>query len=429
AYTLDDVNLTDEWRAADQYLAMGQATSVRGLLTVEEKYLATPEFNTMAADKHGNALYSDVGDTPNVSSRLIQACLPPGQATEVYQETGLITLDGTTTACAWGTDKGTPVPAIFDGSQEPHTIRTDYVENSNDSYWLANPGDPFPAYSPIIGPVDYPQGLRTRLGNMMIAERVAGTDGLGQPKFTVPTMQAMWEGDRSLLAELALTSLVSACEKAPVQKASDGTTVDLTAACRALAGYEKYENGDLDASGGWLFTQWADTLTSGQIWTVPFNPSQPLTTPNTLDVANPDVLRALADAVLGLQASHIALTATFGQVQHATRGRDVIPVHGCSGAIGCFNVIETSTGPGNPFTPGDYGEADRGSSLVMTTELTPGGPVSEGILTYSQATNPLSPWYANMTKLYSQKKWVHLPYTPAQLAAQPGNHTVVLTTS
>ncbi len=178
--------------------------------------------------------------------------------------------------------------------------------------------------------------------------------------------------------------------------------------------------------GNRVTTQWAYNLDPGQIWTVPFNPRAPLTTPNTLDVANPAVLRALADAVLSMRASHTALNATFGQVQHATRGRDIIPVHGCSGAIGCFNVIEANASPGNPFTPGDYGEADRGSSLVMTTELTPGGPVSQGILTYSQATDPLSPWYANMTKLYSEKRWVHLPYTPAQLAAQPRNHTMVL---
>jgi acyl-homoserine-lactone acylase len=77
--------------------------------------------------------------------------------------------------------------------------------------------------------------------------------------------------------------------------------------------------------------------------------------------------------------------------------------------------------------PGDYGEVSLGSSMVLTVELTSSGPRAEGILTYSQATNPLSPWYANMTKLYSQKRWVQLPYTPAQLADQAGNHTLVLT--
>jgi acyl-homoserine-lactone acylase len=41
--------------------------------------------------------------------------------------------------------------------------------------------------------------------------------------------------------------------------------------------------------------------------------------------------------------------------------------------------------------------------------------VSEGILTYSQATDPTSRWYSNMTKLYSRGKWVKLPYTASEL--------------
>jgi acyl-homoserine-lactone acylase len=425
AYTVDDANLGDEWRAVNQYFEMGRATSVRDLLNVEEKYLAIPSFNTMAADKYGNALYADVENTPGVSDALITKCLPAGLATAVYQETGLITLDGSTTNCAWQTGKGAPVSGILNGSQEPHTIRTDYVENSNDSYWLANPSAAFPAYSPIIGSIDIPQGLRTRLGNEMIAERVAGTDGLGAPKFTIQTMQRMWENDRSLLAELVLKPLVSACEQAPVQPSSNGTTVNLTPACDALAGYEKYENGDLDASGGWLFTIWYNSLDEGVPWAVPFDQAHPLTTPYGLDTADADVLRALADAVLSLQAQSIPLTASFGQVQHATRGADVIPIHGC--ATGCFNAIYTTLDPGSPLMPGDYGEVSLGSSMVLTVELTSSGPRAEGILTYSQATNPLSPWYANMTKLYSQKRWVQLPYTPAQLADQAGNHTLVLT--
>jgi acyl-homoserine-lactone acylase len=52
--------------------------------------------------------------------------------------------------------------------------------------------------------------------------------------------------------------------------------------------------------------------------------------------------------------------------------------------------------------------------------------VSQGILTYSQATNPKSPWFANMTKLYSEHRWVSLPYTAAQLAHDRGAHTTTL---
>lgn len=427
AYALDDVNIGDEWRAADQYFEMGRATSVAGLLRTESRYLAIPTFNTIAADKTGHALYGDVGDTPGVTAALLKKCLAPGLPTFVYDVAGLITLDGSTSRCDWRTARGTPVPGILPASQEPHTIRTDYVENSNDSYWLANPSHPFKAFSPVVGPINVEQGLRTRLGNEMIAERVAGTDGLGKPKFTIATLQAMWENDRSLLAELVLKPLVAACLKAPEQEASNGTMVDLTQACGALAGYEKYENGDLDASGGWLFEDWFNqSAVDGAFWKVPFSVRHPLTTPRGLGTSNPAILRALADAVLDLQAQAIPLTATYGQVQHSTKGSDVIAIHGCS--TGCFNAIYPGLADNDPFFPGDYGEVGDGSSLVMTTELTPHGPVSKGIVTYSQATNPLSPFYATMTNLYSQKKWVPFAYTAAQLAALKGTTTTVLKT-
>jgi acyl-homoserine-lactone acylase len=426
AYALHDVNLDDEMRAADQYFEMGRATSVRDLLRVESKYLAIPTFNTIAADKTGHALYADVGNTPGVTSALLKRCLPAGLPTLVYDIAGLITLNGSTTRCNWATAKGTPVPGILPASEEPHTIRTDYVENSNDSYWLANPSHPFKAFSPIIGPIDVEQDLRTRLGNEMIAERVAGTDGLGKPKFTIATLQAMWENDRSLLAELVLKPLVTACRKSPEHKAANGTKVNLTKACNALARYKKYENGDLDATGGWLFEVWYDLPFSGTFWKVPFNVKHPLTTPYGLDTSNPEVLKNLATAVLDLKAQHIPLTATYGQVQHSTKGSDIIPIHGCS--TGCFNAIYPGFGTNNPFYPGDYGEVGDGSSLVMTTELTPKGPVSQGIVTYSQATNPASPYYANMTKLYSRKKWVPFAYTAKQLAALKDTTTLVLKT-
>jgi len=422
AYALADAELTDGPRAANQFFVMGLSNSVEDLLEAESTYLATPTFNTVAADDKGHVLYADVGNTPNVTQRLISACTPGGAAQLVFAAAGVVTLDGSRSACAWGTDPNTPVPGIFNASNMPHTIRSDFVENSNDSYWLANPSAPFPAFSPIIGDIDTEQGLRTRLGDAMIEARVAGTDGLGPAKFTIPTMQAMWENDRSLLAELVLPALVRACRAAPTAEASDGTVVDLTAACSALAGYDG--TGRLNAAGGWLFAEWAVYAPSDNFWADAFDPTHPLTTPARLNASNPAILTALADAVLNLRAHDVALNATYGAVQHATRAGVVIPIPGCD--TGCFNVIDAGgEGPrGDPLTAAPYGEAYNGSSLVMTTELTRAGPVSQGILTYSQASDPTSPWSANMTTLYSQSRWVPLAFTPAQLSADTGATTI-----
>jgi acyl-homoserine-lactone acylase len=423
AYALDDITGPAIARTADEYLRMGQATSVHDLYDVEAKWLAIPTFNTIAADDRGNAYYGDVGATPAVSAAELKACLPAGLPTIVFDVAGVVTLDGSRSACAPADHAGTPEKGIFPASDLPHTFRRDYVENSNDSYWLANPAHPLTGFSPIIGKTDDAQNGRTRLGNALIAARVKGTDGLGAPKFTIATLQRMWEGDESELARLVLKDLVADCQVHPTAVASNGQTVSLAAACAALAGYNG--TGKVDASGGWLFSVWSDLDTDAQFFSTPFSPAQPLTTPaglNTTSTAAP--LKWLADAVLNLQAHGVPVDASYGQVQHAPQSKR-IPIPGCIGessgqGMGCFAAIyaaDDTPATAGPVNGGSYGEVVDGSSLVMTTQLNPSGPVSQGILTYSQASDPTSPWYENMTKLYSKGKWVKLPYTASALKA------------
>ena len=427
AYALYDAEVNNGARAANQYLHMGQATSVQGLYNVEAKYLAIPTFNTVAADDHGNAYYGDVGATPAVSQDEITSCTPGGGPLLVFRAARVITLDGSKTSCAPANFAGTPEEGIFPGSQLPHQFRRDYVENSNDSFWLSNPSHPLTGFSPIIGLTGTVQNLRTRLGNEMIAQRIAGSDGLGAPKFTVSTLQRMWEGDRSGAAENVLTDLVSQCKANPMQTASSGQTVDLTAACNALAAYKG--TGRLNDTGGWLFYAWYSTDTDPNFWATPFDATKPLTTPTGLNpgtATNPATpLKWLADAVLSLQAHNLPVTATYGQAQYAPQSRK-IAIPGCS--VGCFNAIYSSLGTATtPVKQAPYGQVYTGSSLVMTTQLNPSGPQSQGILTYSEATNPRSPYYSNMTKLYTQGKWATLAYTAQQLTAQhPGSELVIV---
>ena len=207
--------------------AWGRPASVRDLFNIEAHYLAIPTFNTIAADDRGNAYYGDVGATPAVSPAELKRCLPAGISTLVFSQARVVTLDGSQTSCAPATFPGTPQAGLFDAAHLPHAFRRDYLENSNDSYWLANPNHPLPAYSPIIGLTRTVQGLRTRIGNQMIQARVKGTDHLGAAKFTLGTLQRMWESDRSELAALVLRDLVADCRAHPSQTASNGQLVDL----------------------------------------------------------------------------------------------------------------------------------------------------------------------------------------------------------
>lgn len=115
--------------------------------------------------------------------------------------------------------------------------------------------------------------------------------------------------------------------------------------------------------------------------------------------------------MLNLQAHGIPLDASFRQVQFALQGP--IPIHGCS--AGCFNVITASTAAPRP-----YGQVNGGSGLIMTTELNSTGPISQGILTYSQASDPTSPWYENMKALLRAALGQAPLHSPAAQPRSPG---------
>jgi len=107
------------------------------------------------------AYYGDVGATPAVSQAEINTCTPPGLPQLVFAAARVVTLDGSRSECAPANYPDAPRKGIFSGRQLPHLFRTDYVENCNDSYWLANPFHPLTGFSPIIGRTGTVQSLRT----------------------------------------------------------------------------------------------------------------------------------------------------------------------------------------------------------------------------------------------------------------------------
>ena len=404
AYALSDANI-DNTKIVNQYIRMGRAKSVKDLLKIERKGRGVPFFNTIAADDKGKALYADVGRYQNVPQSLIDACTPPGLPSIVFAQARLITLDGSKSSC----DPQGRLPA----DQMPSLIRKDYVENSNDSYWLANPSAPITGITPLIGLENTIQGVRTRSGNLMVQEALGnGT------KFNVPKLQKLWENDRNYLAELVSGRLATLCAANPSVTIPDGRTVDISEACPILQSYDN--TGNLDSRGAWLFAAYSRLSPGGaSAFSDAFDPANPLTTPNQLNTTNPAILTALGRAVQELRDNGVALDSGMRSVQVATRGKQRISIHGCGQ---CFQNINASNGSTSANAP--YGEVIQGSSLVLTTELTENGPNAEGILTYSQSTDPTSPYFANMTKLFSKKKWVDLPYTKKQRRKAPNGDKI-----
>jgi acyl-homoserine-lactone acylase len=413
AYAITDVNAANN-RAIDGWLQMGRARSVRQMRDVLDRHQFLPWVNVIAADRHGEALYGDHSVVPRVTSELAAACIPaPFQA--LYATTGQAVLNGSTSSCALGADRDAAVPGILGPARLPVLVREDYVTNSNDSYWLANPARPLTGFPRIIGDEGTQRSLRTRLGLLQVQQRLDGSDGLPGTRFGPESLWRVMFGDRVYGGELVRDDLVALCEANPTATASNGTPVDLAPACAALRGWDLHSN--LDSRGVHVFREFVQS--GGLRFADPFVVTDPVNTPRRLATGDPRVLTALADAVLRLAG--LPLDAALGTLQTEPRGAERIPIHGGRHQTGNFNVITAAFAPGV-----GYPKVQSGASFVMAVELGRGSPTGRLILSYSQSTNPNSPYYADQTRLYSTKGWDTIKYTEAQLAADPNVRAFVV---
>ncbi len=421
AYAMGDAN-AGNFRYLNHFLETNEAQSVNDLHDILVRDQGIPWVNTLAADSSGHTMYADISVVPNVPDSKAQTCdTALGAAT--FQALRLPVLDGSRSACNWDNDPDAIEPGIFGPSHLPLLFRNDYVENSNDSYWLSNPNQPLTGFARIIGDENTARALRTRSGLVMIEQRLAGTDGRPGNKFTLQQLQDTVFMDRQYSGELWRNELAAYCEATPTMTGSNGP-VDVSAACPVLRAWDLHDN--LDSNGAILFRRFASralgavpvTGTPG-LYTTQFSSSDPVHTPNGLNTANPVVQRSFADAVTDLRNAGIPLNAPLRGYQYEPRGSEQIPIHGGPGTLGVFNAINVSWSP-----PAGYPNVPHGSSFVYTAQFTGGGngqcPVNtRSILTYSQSTDPTSPYFADQTRMFSNKQWVDEAYCEDQIAADP----------
>jgi len=154
------------------------------------------------------------------------------------------------------------------------------------------------------------------------------------------------------------------------------------------------------------------------VWTVPSDPSDPVHTPRGLKYRDPGVAKALADRladkVRQFDSAGIGANATLGDFQVSRRGGPAVPVHGGAGELGIFNTIDVSRAPQD----GRF-EVLGGTSYLQVVGFGPNGPRAQALLTYSQSSDPASPHHADQTRRFADRQWIALPFTPAEIAADP----------
>ncbi|MER6582226.1 penicillin acylase family protein [Nonomuraea sp. NPDC001023] len=421
AYALADVNAAN-LRAADEWLAMAKAGDLRGLRAAQDAHQGLPFVYTLAADVGGTASFADASVVPHVTDAQARRCAKPSPDPSI----DAFVLDGSTSACLWGKDADAVVPGIFGPGNQPGLTRADYVANSNNSPWMTNPAAPLTGYDQVWGTVRTDVELRPRVSLDMIDRRLKGADGLGAPGFTLETLQATARSKRNLGFELMRTDLKALCRDRRELRASSGERVDVRDACRTLTRWDG--RATLDGEGAVLWRRFFDGLQAPvkpgeppqSWWRVPFDPARPLTTPRGLKRDDPAVRRALADAVLFFRDNRLPLTLTTGQAQHYAS----VPIPGCTEGEGCFDRVRNSGPLGKD---GRYPDVNTGSSFMMAVELTPDGPRTRTVLTYSLSADPSSPHHTDQTALFSRGGWVTERFTDAEIRSAPQLNVTTVT--
>jgi acyl-homoserine-lactone acylase len=404
-HVLADANRNNT-RLIDQWIGIGSASSVQELKASLDQVVGLPWVNTIAADRHGNTLFADASVVPRVA--------PEKFASDCMLVPPLLTFDGSRSACGWGQDPGAP-EGIFAPANGPWTIRTDYVGNSNDSYWLTNARalltGPAPGgFSPLYGRTGVEQKLRTRVGFKQVEEALSRSRQL-----QLSDLQQMAFANRVHAAELVLPQLLATCTMSGQRP--------LGTACAVLAAWDR--RADLDSRGALLFREfWNSAATIPDKWALPLDTSDPVNTPNRLTpAATSAMLRVLHETVQKLQRLNIPLDARLGDYQGHTSNKVRVPIHGATGDIdGSYNSIHMS----GPLDEKGYHDVAWGTSYVQTVTFDEAGPIAQALLLYGQSVDPKSPWYADQLGMYSRKQWPVLPFTAERIKADPNYMTTTL---
>ncbi|TAG47447.1 MAG: acylase [Betaproteobacteria bacterium] len=392
AYALKDAN-TGNARSTDTWLAFARAKSNQDLLRGMQN-LGLPWVNTIAADRAGTALYADLSVVPDVDADHLKRCAPSAPAAALVNAAGLFVLNGSKSDCDWRKDTQSGVPGLIPTARMPSLTRTDWVHNSNDSFFYTHPDAKWSNISPLVGD-DIVRRARTRSGLIEVPALIS------RGKITPEAAQRQLFENRNLMARLVLPDLLAACVDGPETA---------RAACAVLRSWNR--TNDIDARGAHLFREfWRTASGIKDVYREAYDKARPVETPRGLRMTDAAVASkvwdALSAAAKKVTDAGFALDAPLGQVQRPIFSEEPIAIHGGDDGEGVLNNIGDRAA--NGITAKGI-RIDYGTSYVQSVGFDERGPVANAILTYGQSTNPVSPHVTDQLKMYSKKSWIKLPF-------------------
>lgn len=108
-------------------------------------------------------------------------------------------------------------------------------------------------------------------------------------------------------------------------------------------------------------------------------------------------------------------------VQWLSRPDGLLPIPGGRYTYYNWRGVKTQVAPGSWIYTGDptTNAGAYGDSYIQFVTWDDAGPTAEGILSYGQSSNSDNVHFNDLTKQYSAGKWVKIPYTEAQITADP----------
>lgn len=275
-----------------------------------------------------------------------------------------------------------------------------YIQQSNDPFHYTN-------LNAIIDSSRFPSnfsrpalGFRTQLALRLVTQ---------QSRMSLEDVMRLKHSYRMLAGERFVDDLLAAVTGA-------NPTGSVAAAAEMLSRWDRTTAPD--SRGGVLFELWYNRHLQGgdamrgvpvaermrRIFATPWSPARPNDTPDGLA----DPARAAADfawAVDEATRRHGRADVAWGEVHRVRRGDVDVPVGGCTGALGCFRVLQYSDAP-------DGKRAARGGDgWVLAVEFTP-VPRAYSVLAYGQSARPDSPYFADQAAMFARGEMKRVAFTP-----------------
>jgi acyl-homoserine-lactone acylase len=363
-----------EFRAGEQFLRMMRAQSLAEWKEAM-RIRARVNSNFTYADRAGNIFYvwnASIPSLPHASGG-DTAAVPAHATSDVWTRY---------------------VP--FDSLPQLLNPRGGYVRNENDPPYHTN-------VRQVLDRSRFPANFPDPLLRLRSQHSLTLVDP--QRKLSLEDVIKLKHSYRMLLADRVKRDLIAAVRaSSPAPNAAE-----------AVALIERWDNTAAPASrGAVLFELWwrrvTDSLEVDSVFAEPWRPDAATTTPRGLRDAR-RAAEAFAWAVDETVRRYGAYDVAWGDVHRVRVGTVDVPVGGCSGALGCFRVLN--------FRNDSDGKraATGGDGWVLAVEFT-NTPRAYSVLAYGESAREDSPHHSDQAEMFARGEMKRVAFTEADIEAQ-----------